>query len=201
VYPDTAVWASRLLSPLDHTAHWLRTNAQQRLTLSGSYRLSAAFALGWSFRSAIGFELDIETRSGLWSTDDRPSAGTISPPWTIVPAQRTHSGRLVATIGVLRDPSADVALSNGLDRARDVFVASLAEPIPTAAAAQASVGVVKVAIARNAAGLAAQSIDLYIAGPAALAVAIAHRWNALPPTQLHEFVTAERRYVPTVRIG
>jgi hypothetical protein len=175
VYPDAAVWASRLLAPLDHTARWLRAHAVQRLTLSGSYRLSTAFALGWSFRSAIGFELDIETRSGAWATDDRPSSGSVRPPWTIAPAQRTHAEALIATIGVLRDPSRDVALSNGLDPVRDVFVANLAEAIPTAAATEASVGIIKAAVASNAAALAAQRIDLCIAGPAAFAVALGHR--------------------------
>lgn len=200
-YPDTATWASGLLAPLDHTARWLRANAQQRLTLSGSYRLSSGFALGWSFRSAIGFELGIETKSGTWATDDRPSSGSIQPPWSIAPAQRTHTESLVAIVGVLRDPSRDVALSKGLDPLRDVFVAHLAEAIPTAAAAQASVGIIKSAIASTAAAFAAQRIELYIAGPVALAVALGHRWNAMPPTQLHEFVAAERRYVPTVQIG
>ena len=49
--------------------------------------------------------------------------------------------------------------------------------------------------------LGAQRIDLYFAGPAAFAVALGHRWNALPPTQVHEFVATERRYVPTLLIG
>lgn len=121
-YPEAAIWTSRLLAPLDHTARWLRANAQQRLTLSGSYRLSTAFALGWSFRSAIGFELGIETKSGTWATDDRPSTASVQPPWNIASAQRTHMEALVATVGVLRDPSRDVAVAKGLDPVGDVFV-------------------------------------------------------------------------------
>jgi CBASS immunity sensor of nucleotide second messenger signals len=43
----------------------------------------------------------------------------------------------------------------------------------------------------------APAIDLFFAGPAALAIALGHRWNALPPTQLYEFLPSERRYVKT----
>ena len=32
------------------------------------------------------------------------------------------------------------------------------------------------------------------------AVALGHRWNAMPPTQLHEFLEVERRYVRTAMI-
>jgi hypothetical protein len=45
--------------------------------------------------------------------------------------------------------------------------------------------------------LGARQIRLYLAGPAAFAVALGHRWNAMPPTQLHEYVTSERHYEPT----
>jgi CBASS immunity sensor of nucleotide second messenger signals len=52
-------------------------------------------------------------------------------------------------------------------------------------------------VSSAAARLKPAAIDLYFAGPAVFAVALGHRWNAMPPTQLHEFIAAERRYVPT----
>ncbi|MGH8567657.1 MAG: SAVED domain-containing protein [Gammaproteobacteria bacterium] len=45
-----------------------------------------------------------------------------------------------------------------------------------------------------------RQIDLYFAGPAAFAVALGHRWNSMPPTQLREFLPAERNYTPTARL-
>jgi hypothetical protein len=59
------------------------------------------------------------------------------------------------------------------------------------------VGFVKKTVAESVTRLAPRSIDLYLAGPAAFAVALGHRWNAMPPTQLHEFIAPERRYVQT----
>ena len=45
-----------------------------------------------------------------------------------------------------------------------------------------------------------RSIKLFMAAPAALGVTLGHRWNALPATQLHEFLAPERRYVPSAVI-
>ena len=45
-----------------------------------------------------------------------------------------------------------------------------------------------------------RGIRLYMAGPAAFAVVLGHRWNALPPTRLHEFLRAGSRYVETATI-
>jgi hypothetical protein len=56
---------------------------------------------------------------------------------------------------------------------------------------------VKAAVSAAAVRLKPAAIDLYLAGPAAFAVALGHRWNAMPLTQLHEFIAAEGRYVPT----
>lgn len=44
--------------------------------------------------------------------------------------------------------------------------------------------------------LCPRGIQLYFAGPAALAVALGYRWNAMAPTQLHEFIIPERSYAP-----
>ena len=74
-FPDPPTWASDLIVPLDRTASWLRSRGASRVALGGSYRLTTAMALGWSLRSAHGFELDVPTRDGAWSTDDRPRIG------------------------------------------------------------------------------------------------------------------------------
>jgi hypothetical protein len=71
-FPAPSRWQDELVTPLDHTARWLRSRSITRLAVGGSYRLTTAFALGKALRSASGFEFEIETRSGIWSTDDRP---------------------------------------------------------------------------------------------------------------------------------
>ena len=71
-FPPPDIWAEKLLGPLDRAARWLRGHAISRVALSGSYRLSTALAVGWSLRSTQGFELEIQTRAGSWSTDVTP---------------------------------------------------------------------------------------------------------------------------------
>jgi SMODS-associated and fused to various effectors sensor domain len=200
-YPEPDVWRTMLLAPLEATAQWAREHRHVRFTLSGSYRLSTAFAIGWSFRSAIGFELDIPTRAGMWATDDRLPPGAGSLPWQLTNATRLAGDRLVATISVLRDSARDVAAAEALDLATDLFTAVLPQAIATAAEMEASAYTVKVALATNAAALGARQIDLFLVGPAAFAMGLGHRWNAVPPTQMHEFIAAERRYLPTVKLG
>jgi hypothetical protein len=73
--------------------------------------------------------------------------------------------------------------------------------VTSAKQAQALVGTLKAAVAEATAELKPDVLDLYLAGPAAFAVALGHRWNGLPRTQLHEFLAAERRYVPTAMLS
>ena len=195
-YPDPAHWGEGLLAPLDRTARWLRARGVSRIALGGSYRLSTAFAVGWSFRSAIGFEIDIPTRDGSWRTDDRPGQADALP-WRIVEPSSLHGDQLVICIGVLRDLVSDVSAATGAS-AGAILYAHLSEPLVSGRAAQASVSRLKREVDSAVGRLRPSGIKLYLAGPAALAVVLGHRWNAVPRTQLHEFLATERRYVPTV---
>jgi hypothetical protein len=193
--PPPEAWVSDLLAPMERAAVWARQGGRQRLLLTGSYRLSTAFVAGWSFRSANGFELDIATRAGVWSTDSHATAAS-GPGWTIAEPAALANGRLVVTVGVLRDPSADVQQALGL-AADGLLTATLPAALVDGAAVQASVGQIKTAVSLAAARLRPKQIDLYYAGPAGFAVALGHRWNGMVPTQLFEFLPAQRRYVPT----
>ena len=106
---------------------------------------------------------------------------------------------LVVSIGILRDPSANLLETAGVEAYR-ALSAYLPVPLVSGRAAQASASAVKRAVDAAAARLRPKAIRLFMAGPAAFAVALGHRWNAMPPTQLHEFLTGERRYVPTARL-
>ncbi|BBD99211.1 hypothetical protein SAMIE_1027120 [Sphingobium amiense] len=195
-FPPPDIWAEKLLGPLDRAARWLRGHAISRVALSGSYRLSTALAVGWSLRSTQGFELEIQTRAGSWSTDDRPTTGEPAPPWRIQEPSRLEGDALIVAVGVLRDPSTDLEASAGI-AAEAVLGLHIPEAIASGRAAQASVSLVKRTVDTAVARLGARRIRLYLAGPAAFAVALGHRWNAMPPTQLHEYVTSERHYEPT----
>jgi SMODS-associated and fused to various effectors sensor domain len=76
----------------------------------------------------------------------------------------------------------------------------LSQPITSASAAQSGVSIVKGAVDAVRGQLRPERIELFVAAPAAFAVALGHRWNAMGPTQCHELVAAESSYVPTAVI-
>ena len=197
-FPNPTVWSERLGEPLDRVARWLRGCGISRVRVLGSYRLSTAVVVGASLRSAVGFELDIATRGGDWSTDDRPGDGDALP-WDISASAALHDGSLVVAVGVLRDPAAAVTASLGL-APESLLRVHLPVPIANGRQAQAGVVAAKRAVDEAVARLRPRRISVYLAGPAAFAVALGHRWNAMPPTQLHEYVAADARYVETARI-
>ncbi|WP_245436530.1 SAVED domain-containing protein [Mesorhizobium tamadayense] len=199
VFPPPARWADDLVAPLDRTARWLRSHAINRVALTGSYRLTTAMIIGWSLRSATGFELEVPTRDGSWATDDRPAPSDPPQNWRIAEPANLTGDQLVVCVGILCDPAADLGQIAGVPT-EAVLGLHLDEPIVSAKAAQAGVAVVKRAVDAAMARLRPKGIQLYFAGPAAFAVALGHRWNAMPPTQLHEFVTSSRSYVATALI-
>lgn len=197
-YPEPARWRAELLEPLAATAFWARKSDFSRIALSGSYRLSTGFAFGWTFRSAVGFEIEIPTKAGVWASDLQSVPNGLALPWSLKkPNALLHGDCLVVGIGVLRDPMPDILNSWALVDDGPVLLATLPQALTDGVQAQISVRTIKAAIVEAVARLRPARIDLCYAGPAALAVALGHRWNALPPTQLHEFVVSEGRYAPT----
>ena len=64
-FPDPAGW-SPLAAALNTSSNWLRARGISRIRIGGSYRLTTAFVAGRNFRAAIGFEINIPTKSGEW---------------------------------------------------------------------------------------------------------------------------------------
>ncbi len=199
-FPPPPTWKPELLEPLERTARWLRSRGISRVSLGGSYRLTTAMMLGWSFRSAVGFELEVPTREGAWSTDSRPDLGAPVPGWTMTPPAGLYNDQLVVTVGVLRDPGESLRETAGIPDALNLRL-HLDQPIVSAPMAQASASFVKRSVDTVAARFRPRRICLYMAGPAAFSVVLGHRWNALPPTRLHEFLRAESRYVETASLS
>jgi len=199
-FPSPAHWRTGLVMPLDATARWLRQHQVTRVALTGSYRLTTGLVLGWSLRSAIGFEIEIGTRSGVWLTDDRPQTDQPQPAWRLIEAQVLDGDRLRVCVGVLRDPLPAVVHAHDISPAT-ILSLMLDQPISSGHVTQASVAAIKNAVVATVSRLKPAHIALYFAGPASLAVALGHRWNSLPPTQLHEFRAAQGDYVATALIG
>jgi hypothetical protein len=154
--------------------------------------------MGWSLRSAIGFELELPTRDGGWATDDRPTPRDLLPNWNINQSIELASDRLVVCIGVLRDPRPELEKHVPHKAILSCFLDS---PVTSARMAQQSVSLLKNVVDSAVRQFNPKAIDLYFAGPAVLAAALGHRWNAMPHTQLHEFALDDRTYVPTATVG
>jgi hypothetical protein len=78
ISPIKERWISDIAIPIEATAQWAREQNYSRIEISGFFRISIAFALGWYFRSVKGFEINIKAHSGHWETDDHSSSG-VSP--------------------------------------------------------------------------------------------------------------------------
>lgn len=182
-FPAADQWRAQLVRPLDATAGWLRRRGVSRVALSGTYRLTTAFLVGHAFRSAAGFELEIATREGTWATDDRPVESASD--WSITPPTQLDGDALLVSLGVLRRPS-DTLISSGY-AAACVLDLHKNTAISGAKQAQADAAHIKAVVLEAATRLKPKRISLYYAGPAAFAVALGHRWNAMLPTNLFEF--------------
>lgn len=198
-FPPSSSWERDLITPLKRTARWLCSRGVSRVALSGSYRLSTAMVIGWSLRSAVGFELDIATRDGPWSTDTRVAREDPVPEWSIRQADFLYDHSLVIAVGVLRDPAKTVVEAVGVTE-RQVLRLNLPQAIGSGRMAQASAFAVKRSVDDAIARLRPKEIRLYMAVPAAFAVVMGHRWNALPTTRLYEFRGQEYKYVDTAVI-
>ena len=198
-FPTPEKWDAEFITPLNAVARWAGRRNHRRVALSGSYRLTTAFVVGWTFRSAKGFDLDVETRAGMWATDAYPSPDIVLP-WEINGPLGLVDERLVVGVGILRNPTLNMVQDLGLQNSTSFLIATLEKPLRNGMEAQASATAIKNAMANAVERFRPTGIDLYYAGPAAFAVTLGHRWNALPPTQLREFIAAGQYYSPTAQI-
>ncbi|HWU81682.1 MAG TPA: dsDNA nuclease domain-containing protein [Caulobacter sp.] len=193
-----AVWEADLVQPLRRLKSWWQERGRRRILVEGSYRLSTAFAIGATFNAGSGLDLDIVTKDGVWRTDDHANGATVAPAWATTPAARTDAGALNVAVGVLRDP-VEALTAKGANSAT-IARAFLDEAVTSGQQMQAIVAGLKRFIAGEVTRLGATQVNLYFVGPAALAIALGHRWNAVAPVQLHEFDAPTGSYFPTAHL-
>lgn len=197
VFPEPDIWMSGLVDPLNATARWARSNGYGRIAIGGQFRLSTGFAVGHAFRAAVGFEIDIPTREHMWATDGRPAPGLAAPTLNVVQPEDLNAGRLVVALGVIRNPSPDVRAH--LSRKDGGVLEIVApDPVPDAQAAQRLAADIKATVSGTVTRLRPSGVDLFFVGPSAFAVALGHRWNGVPATQLYEYNAKTSGYAPTV---
>lgn len=199
-FPDTKTWCDELAGPLSATADWARVQGISRIKLSGLYRLSTGFVLGRSFRSAFGFELDVSAKGDIWATDAHATDHGTAIQWRVRHPDRLFGNRLIVAVGIVRDPVPDVMKHWNLNAGEGLLCVTCHHAITSGLEAQIAVKTVKAAVVEAVAKLRPSEIDLCYVGPAAFSVVLGHRWNALPPTQVYEFVPSDGSYVATARL-
>ncbi|HEX8914924.1 MAG TPA: SAVED domain-containing protein [Humisphaera sp.] len=198
--PPPKAWQEELLPPLAATAAWAKSLGRTRVTLSGQCRLSTAFAVGATFRSADGFDIEVPVRPEIWATDAHPPAGASVRCTSTEPAGLV-AGRLIVAVGIIRDPTADVRKYHNLASAADILLIHFPDPLTSAIDAQLVAREVKGAVIRNKERLAATEAEVFFVGPPVAAAAIAHRWNAVLPAQFYEFEKPAQAYRPSIRVA
>jgi hypothetical protein len=205
-YPEPQLWNDRLLRELKETKLWiLDTRTTRRIRLGGNRRLSASVALGSVFSAVAGFSIETVDRNGLiWATDAHPDGNT--PPYQITGSPLSKGrgevlGQVVISIGILRDISEEVdnyLASQGLAELPKMHLRGDA-PIESPQQANLAVRELKKHITDAVSQTEAHQIELFLAGPAQLAVFLGHRLNATTAVQCYERLAANK-YMPTCRI-
>ncbi|MGI8908139.1 MAG: SAVED domain-containing protein [Candidatus Sumerlaeaceae bacterium] len=194
----TNEWQFQLLEPLLKVSRWTALQGYRRVKITGQFRLSTGFAAGWAFRANSGFELEIPAKDDIWCTDSHSPVGSKMQYLDITEPRVLEDSRLVVSVGIIKEPTIDVQQFLGYPDNSGILVLHYTEPVTNATEAQLLVRQLKESISKTAASLGAKTIDLFYVGPVALAVAIGHRWNGMPPTQFYEYDSKSRRYVPSV---
>jgi hypothetical protein len=198
-YPPPEDWNEQLLGELRQTKSWiLQHRAPRRIRLTGNRRLSASLAIGTVFSAVAGFSVEMENRGGeLWATDAHPSAETPAFPLEIG-GEMFPGERLVVSVGVLRHIADEVDRSLGrLGLAGAPTLHLHPEgPVFSAEHANKAAKCIKDTILEGLATSGSAHVDLFLAGPAFLALSLGHRMNATATVQCYEWVSRDR-YVPT----
>lgn len=203
IYPPAAVWNEQMLGGLRETKDWtLKHRNNRRIRLDGNRRLSTSLAIGFVFSAVAGFSIDMVNRGEIWSTDAHASSDT--PPYELVvkEANGEKTGtRLVVSVGIPREivTAVEEDLQNhGLATMPALHIHG-AQPIQSPQQLNRVVWEIKTQIARSLIRTKAKQVDLFIAGPAPLALFLGHRMNATAAIQCYE-QSGTGGYVLTCRL-
>ena len=201
-FPPGEEWNSQVIGELQSTQEWLvSTKRSRRIHLSGHRRLSASIAIGCVFSAVSGFVIQMETKEGIWCSDDHPQADTPDYLWE----QELHSdestSEMVVGISIKKQIANEVELYLKTTNFRGPRLYLFSDTaIISAAHANRSVEKAKQTINELIAAVGAKKIHLFIAVPAQFALFLGHRLNAMGEIQCYEYRNANV-YVSTCLIS
>ena len=201
-FPPGKEWNSQVIGELQSTKEWLVSTKRPRcIHLSGHRRLSASIAIGCIFSAVSGFVIQMETKEGIWCSDDHPQADTPDYLWE----QELHSNELtsemVIGISIKRKIANEVEQyleTMGFNGSRLYLFSN--DAILSAAHANRSVERAKQMINESVTAVGAKKIHLFIAASAHFALFLGHRLNAMGEIQCYEYQNVNV-YVPTCLIS
>jgi hypothetical protein len=203
IYPPPEEWNHKVIGELLKTRKWIMaTNRYRNIELTGHRRLSASIAIGSVFSAVSGFNIDMNYRNEIWSTNTHSDMDTPDYPWDIDLIPQKTRDEIVVTIGVKKNVVNDVQQYLGhqwLSKLPQVHLYGDGV-IYDAKHANKAVSQVKDAILNSILKNSAKKIHLFIASPAHFALFLGHRLNATCAIQCYER-TAPGVYVPTCLLG
>ena len=201
-FPTTEVWERKVNNELRATKEWLvGTYSIRRIRLSGHRRLSASIAIGATFSSVSGFTIGIETRDGIWWTNNHAKEDTPDYHWQHQSINGESNGEIAVGISILKD-TANVDVERYLKTInfqghRLYLYSNMA--LQSDAHTNIAVQKVKSVIQELTSKTQTKKVHLFFAGPAQFALFFGHRLNTLGKIQCYEW-TPPNEYVPTVLI-
>ena len=201
-FPPAEEWNKQVIRELQSTKAWLiSTQRPRRLHFSGHRRLSASIGIGFVFSAVSGFVIGMETKEGIWWTDNHPKADTPDYPWERAIHDDESTSEMVVGISIKRKIANEVEryLETMDFRGPRLHLFS-DNAILSAAHTNQAVVKAKQIINESVAAVGAKKIHLFIAVPAQFALFLGHRLNAMGEIQCYEYQDANV-YVPTCLIS
>ena len=201
-FPSAEHWNRQIIEELQSTKEWLvLTKRSRRIHLSGHRRLSASIAIGYVFSAVSGFMIGMETKEGIWCTEDHPQADTPDYSWERDIRDDELTGDMVVGISVKGKIANEVEqyLETIEFRGPRLYLFS-DTAILSASHANRAVERAKRIIQESVAAVGAKKIHIFIATPAQFALFLGHRLNAMGEIQCYEYQDTNV-YVPTCLIS
>lgn len=201
-FPPAEVWNKRVIEELQSTKEWIVSTQRPRcLHLSGHRRLSASLAIGYIFSAVSGFVISMETKEGIWCTNNHPQADTPDYLWEQDIHHEESTDEMVIGISIKREITNEVEqYLEAKDFCGPRLYLFSDDAILSAAHANRAVEKAKQMINESVADVGAKKIHLFIAVPAQFALFLGHRLNAMGELQCYEYQNANV-YVPTCLIS
>ena len=201
-FPPPEEWDRKVIDELQATKEWLvETTRSRRICLSGHRRLSASVAIGSIFSAVSGFTVGMETKDGIYRTNNHPTEDTPDYQWKQTSINGGSVDEMAVGISIGRDIINDVEQYLKTIHFRGNRLYLLGDTaILSGAHGNRAVQKAKSMIQELTSKTQAKKIHFFLAGPAHFALFLGHRLNTLGKIQCYEW-TGPNKYVPTVLIS